>query len=98
MRVLILVEGVAGHFRFSPPLLEQVHVGLGTLLRERERDGSPTGTLTTERSGSLQERRAGVKRSRSIITLLSRKQFICLCGQGRATCRMALYLGSSLPR
>jgi len=36
MRVFILVERVAGHFRFSPPLLEQVHVGLGTLLRERE--------------------------------------------------------------
>src|SRR5436853_435552 len=39
----------------------------------QERDSSPTGTFPTERTGSRRERRAWVKRSRSIITLLFRQ-------------------------
>src|SRR5690349_21480939 len=41
-----------------------------------ERDSSPTGTFPTERTGSRQECRAWVKRSRSIITLLFRQVLV----------------------
>src|SRR5690348_11921725 len=41
-----------------------------------ERDSSPTGSFPTERTGSRQEYRAWVKRSRSIMTLLFRQVLV----------------------
>src|SRR6266436_4229237 len=71
-----------------------LHVGLGTLVRQRE-TVRPRIFPTEHSPGSTQERHAWVKCSRSRTTLLARKWF-GHGGQGRATCRMALYAGSSL--
>src|SRR5438552_19065890 len=63
-----------------------------------ERDSSPRRTFPAERSGSRQESRAWVKRSRSINTLLSRKPFVGLGETGRGACQSPLMCRTKKPK
>jgi hypothetical protein len=98
-RVLVWEKGWECRFGatsldISPAFWYACSRGLGTSLRRRE-TVRLMGPFQLSGLGSLQEYHAGVKHSWSIITLLSRKQFSCLCEVGRAFCQNALYLASA---
>jgi hypothetical protein len=71
-------------FHFSTVQKEERDVGLGTLLRQRERRFRLHGTYPGFPAGFPSRIRDGVKRSRSNVTLLARH-----AGPGRAPCQGA---------